>query len=128
VNKDSADAETAGERLPPGSRPQGSRLVPVDVDRDSEVLARRYTDVRAHLITAAVIAVRRFERSGGPPYVGVALLTVDPPRIQVPVEFASALPVRGPNGNEAMPFSLSVMFGRRWEPWVVAVSPGPTSR
>jgi hypothetical protein len=128
-------AERGSPEPPPdiasgGARMSGPtpRLVPVDVDLDADVLAARYQNPQTHLIAAAVIAVRRFERPGGAPYLGGVVLNLDPRRIQVPVEHSASLPVRRIIESPASAFTVSLMYGRRWEPWVVDVSRGETSR
>lgn len=120
---------------PPGApltaddfRRSGSRLVPVDVALDPAVLVRRYPDPQRHLITAAAIGVRRYETAGGAPYVGSALIDVDPRRIQVPVDQAADLPPGRIDERERPRFRVSLMYGRRWEPWVADVSRGDASR
>jgi hypothetical protein len=49
------------------------------------------------------------------------VVNLDPVRIHVPRELAPALPLwdaARPAGREP-PFTLSVRYGRYWEPWVV---------
>jgi hypothetical protein len=102
-----------------------SRLVPVDVARDGATLAARYPDPRTHLIVPAVVGIGRIARAGGPPGLGGMLISVDPPRIQVPVGLSAGVPFVSPRDNTSTtPFSMSLMYGSRWEPWIVSVDPG----
>lgn len=123
-------AEGAGEAVPQDDlRRNGSRVVPVDSAVDAQTLTQRYPDPRTHLIARALIRVQRYERRpGAAPYVGGWLINVDPRRIQVPVELSRDLPVRQFNENQRDRFTVSLMYGRRWEPWVTAVSREGASR
>jgi hypothetical protein len=103
-------------------RAYGSRLVPIAVAADAAALAQRYPDPLTHLITAAVVRIVRFERAGGSPYLGGTLANINPRRIQVPAAHAAALPVRGlAERTGESRYTVSLMYGRRWEPWVVGV-------
>jgi hypothetical protein len=111
-------------RLAPGGAPDEyartrmSRLVVVDADRDADVLAQRYPNARTHLITAATIGIWHI----GPPSpagIGTSVSGVTPPRIQVPREWAGALPLT--NARETRtppPFAIDVRYGTRYEPWI----------
>jgi hypothetical protein len=98
-----------------------SRLVPVAVATDAEPLAERYPDPRTHLIAAAIVRISRFETPGRAPYVGGMLQNIDPRRIQVPSTHAAALPMDARVDMRQSRYRLSLMYGARWEPWVVAV-------
>ena len=115
--------EPAGRnRILPDIRSYGSRLVPVAVDVDAAALAQRYSDARTHLITAGVVRIARFERAGGLPYLGGMLANINPRRIQVPAAHAASLPVRSTvEGLAESGYTVSVMYGSRWEPWVVGI-------
>jgi len=95
------------------ARAEGSRLVVVDVDPDAAVLEQRYPDGRTHLITAGLA------RSSD------VVVNLDPVRIHVPRELAAALPywpaTRTPDYIHA-PFTLSLQYGRHWEPWVIEIA------
>jgi hypothetical protein len=100
-----------------------SRLVPVAIGPDAAALVARHPDPRTHLIAAAIVGIQRLDAVDGPAYVGGMLLTVDPQRIQVPASLAVNLPRRRFDG-ELQPFSVGLMYGSRWEPWVVSVDRG----
>jgi len=117
-NRDEAVAERGAMA---GPRVNGSRLVPVAVDRDADALAQRYPDARTHLIAAATLRVVRFELPAGAPYIGGRLLNLDPQRIQIRAELAAELPLWTPGTRERTPYAISLMYGSRWEPWVTEV-------
>lgn len=119
-------AQGSGERAPvDGRRTNGSRLVPVAVDRVADVLAQRFPNPGTHLIAAATVRVALFRPPNGTPYVGGMLVNIDPRRIQIPAERAASLPRRSPEENpQSTPFRISLMYGARWEPWVVDVEAG----
>ena len=100
-----------------------SRLVPVAIGPDAASLVAQYPDSRTHLIAAAVVGIQRLDAVGGPVYLAGMLLNVDPQRIQVPAALAATLPQRRFDG-ELEPFSVSLMYGSRWEPWIVSVERG----
>jgi hypothetical protein len=116
--------QRAGQPVPvEGLGGIGSRLVPVAVDRDAAVLALQYPDPRTHLITAATIRVVRFVVPDGAPYVGGTLVNIDPRRIQIPSAHASNLPRREQGEDpQRRPYTISLMYGSRWEPWAAAVN------
>lgn len=126
------EAVLRGADAPPGlsERPPAetfgviSRLVPVDAARDAGVLAQRYPDPRSHLITAAVVRIALFALPRQAPYVGGVLADIDPRRIQVPSEFAALLPASGGFDAPRTRYTLSLVYGARWEPRVVAVDSG----
>jgi hypothetical protein len=94
------------------ARAEGSRLVVVDVDADAAVLERRYPNGRTHLITAGTA------RPDG------IVVNLDPVRINVPREMAAELPRwRATRDSRSHPpFTMSLRYGRHWEPWVVEVA------
>ncbi len=94
------------------ARTEGSRLVVVDVDEDAAALEQRYPDGRTHLITAGLARA------------GDVIVNLDPQRIHVPRELASALPrweATRAAISDQLPFTLSLRYGRHWEPWVMRV-------
>jgi len=95
------------------ARVEGSRLVVVDIEEDAAALERRYPDGRRHLITAGLART------------GDIVVNLDPVRIHVPRELASALPrweAARVSALDQLPFSLLLRYGRHWEPWVADVS------
>jgi hypothetical protein len=103
------------------SRATRSRLIPVDVDRDPDALARRYPDSRTHLISPALVSVRRFIPPASPPYVSAMLVTIDPRGIQIPTELRRSMPPRAAGGRTP-PMQVTIRYGRSWVPWVEAVA------
>jgi hypothetical protein len=97
-----------------------SRLVPVAIGPDAATLVERYPDPRTHLIAAAIVGIMRTDSVGEPAYLAGTVMNVDPRRIQVPASLAGSLPQRRFEG-ELQPFSVSLMYGSRWEPWIVSV-------
>lgn len=119
-----ADRERQATEPAPGEGFErfGSRLVPVAVDPDVDVLAQRFPDPAMHLIVAATVRVMLFRPMNEPPYIGGQLTGIDPQRIQVPATRASQLPRFGPGENPTnRSFRISLMYGARWEPWVEGV-------
>ena len=104
-----------------------SRLVPVAVHRDAATVTAQFPDPRTHLIVSASVGIRRFETVAGVPYIGGVVFAVQPRRIQVPPELAARLPPQDRRGLTA-PFSVSVLYGRRWAPWVADIMPAAVSR
>jgi hypothetical protein len=104
-----------------------SRLVPVAVMRDAAPLVERFPDPRTHLIVRASVGIRRFQLSAGMPYVGGIVAAVEPRRIQVPPELAARLPLQD-RSRRLTPFSVSLMYGSRWEPWVTDLRPAGASQ
>jgi hypothetical protein len=102
-----------------------SRLVPVAIAPDARTLAERFTNPRTHLVTAAVVRVARFDPplTGGTSYIGGMLRTIDPARIQVPSSLAASLPMSARADVRQSRYTVSLMYGARWEPWVMGVAP-----
>jgi hypothetical protein len=100
-----------------------SRLVPVAIGPDAATLVARYPDPRTHLISAATVGIMRTDPVGEPAYLAGMVMNVDPRRIQVPAALAGNLPSRRFDA-ELQPFSVSLMYGSRWEPWIASVDRG----
>jgi len=103
------------------SEPVAFRVRGEIVRSDGDVLSARYPNARTHLVTAGRIRVTRHEPRGEPPYLTGSIENIEPRRIHVPRELASALL---PRRFDAAPPSLtvSIRYGRNFEPWVVGIS------
>jgi hypothetical protein len=101
----------------------------VDAARDAETLARRYPDGRTHLITAAEVRldVVSFPEAQGP-YLSGSILNIDPNAVYVPRTLAGELPLRERDRGRPAPYQVTIGYGARWEPYVLAVSPGAASQ
>jgi hypothetical protein len=109
------DVESAAER--------SSRLVAVDADRDAATLRGRHADPTRYLITAAVVRAMLVVPPRGQPYITGIVERVDPGALHVPTELATQLPSAGRASDpEQRPlYRVSVRYGRRLEPWIVAI-------
>jgi hypothetical protein len=96
-----------------------SRLVPVDAARDADALMARYSDARTHLIAAAVVQLSRIAPPRETPFLSGIVANIDPVRIRVPRDLASRFPPQ--ESRAALGYSVSLRYGRRWEPFVVDV-------
>ena len=104
-----------------------SRLFAVDVGLDAAQLREKYPDRARYTIMHANIRAH-FERnqSGADRWTGY-IQGLDNSTINVPVEFRGAIgsvrhsaPWGGPVPEGTPPFQVTVAFGKRFEPWVVA--------
>jgi hypothetical protein len=96
------------------ARERGSRLVPIDVSDDSHALVQQYPDAGRYLITAAIVRASWQDPPDAAPYVTVGIFAVAPKALHIPLGFAPA--VAGER------YRVSVVYGRRFEPWIVAAS------
>jgi hypothetical protein len=107
-------------------RERGSRLVVVDVDRDAATLRQRYPDATRYLVTAAVVRAVSFSPTNEPPYVIGMVDRVDPSELHVPSDLAARLPPPPAAPDAQRPgYRVSIRYGRRVEPWIVAIEPSP---
>jgi len=102
-----------------GTHPSRSRLVPVDADRDAGVLRRRYPDA-THVVAPAVLDIARVAGPDGTARVTGVVVTIDPRGVQVPTTLRANLPRRR-RSTAAPPLRVTIRWGRRWEPWIVAI-------
>ena len=107
-------------------RQRASRLVPVDADEAPARLAARYPNAATHLIARGVMRVWWVRTADAPPYVYGSIVDVSPRRIHVPPLLGDALPARS-DFQDRERYRVDVMYGRAWEPWVVATT-GSASR
>jgi len=114
--RNSLDAVSQEERL-------ASRLFVVDAGLDRAALQRKYTDsaryaiVRGH-IEPTVIG----EGFSARLYGRVTAVRCD--NINVPMKFRDAIPARPGTPSSQEPFQVTVAFGRRLEPWILAAHTG----
>lgn len=89
----------------------GSRLVVVETGKDADALAAKYPDGRRHIITAAVLR-------------GGRVVNIEPAQILVPPRLAARLPgaARRSPGAALAAVTVTVQYGRLWQPWVVDVT------
>jgi hypothetical protein len=108
-----------------------SRLFAVDVGLDAAELRAKYPDRARYTIVHANIRAH-FERnqSGADRWTGY-IQGLDNGTVNVPAEFRGAIgsvrhsaPYGGPVPEGVLPFQVTVAFGRRFEPWVVAAEAG----
>ena len=107
-----------------------SRLFAVDAGPDAQALRAKYPDRTRYAIVQG--KVRPYHQSGRGKearwtgYIEV----IENARVNVPLEFRKAIESariagqRGPAAQGAAPFEVTVAFGKRFEPWVVAASAG----
>jgi hypothetical protein len=112
-------------------RQYATRLIAVDAASDAGTLARRYPDGRRYVITAAVVRIDVVPMAEGrPPYLAGMILNIDPNQIYVPRELAAALPFRTRDQDVGgpTPYQVTIGYGARWEPYLIAVTPGAVSQ
>jgi hypothetical protein len=104
-------------------REHSSRLVAVDADLDAATLRQRHPDPTRHLITAAVVRAVLMAPLGELPYITGMVERVDPGALYVPTELATQLPAarRAFDPGQRPRYRVSVRYGRRLEPWIVAI-------
>jgi hypothetical protein len=106
---------------------QASRLFVVDAGLDRAALQRKYTDPTRYAVVRGQIAPTVIgERSSARLYGRVTAVRCD--NINVPMKFRDAIPVDGPvrpvTASSQEPFQVTVAFGRRLEPWILAAHTG----
>lgn len=136
---DARELEEAEERLRRMAA-RDSRLVPVDVGSDAEVLRRRYADNTRYLITPAEIRMQRCWRDDCSEPVYGRVSHVLTRTIHVPLQYHGILAEALGGGRSgwnwtALYFRREVAgpryrvrlhYGARYEPWLAAVEPiGP---
>jgi Domain of unknown function (DUF4824) len=101
---------------------KGSRLVPVDADRDASVLKAKYPDARRHLIAAATARPQVVSPPNESPYVVGTINRIMPQQIHIPREWAAQVPTYHPSaGRAGARFDVDVRYGLNYEPWVTAI-------
>ena len=99
---------------------ESSRLFVVDAGLDAEVLRAQYPDPARHLIVRGQIRPQRVTRGKQDQLAGhVSALSIS--QINVPLEFQPAFKQAAPTGK-APSFAATVAFGKRLEPWIVALT------
>ena len=105
-----------------------SRLFAVDAGLDSAALRGKYPDrARYAIVRGSVRAHFNRNRTGDAQWTGY-IESLDNIRVSVPLEFRRAIGsvphtvARGGTVQEGSPFQITVAFGKRFEPWIVAAS------
>ena len=105
-----------------------SRLFAVDAGRDAQRLRAKYPDrARYAIVQGKVRASYQFGRGKEARWTGY-VADIQNGQINVPLEFrkvieSAQIPRRpGPAVQGAPPFEVTVAFGKRFEPWIVAAS------
>lgn len=104
-----------------------SRLFAVDAGRDAQALRAKYPDRTRYAIVLGKVRLSYQARRGTEErWMGYIEDLVND-QVNVPLEFRKALePARGATARagtpEVTPFEVTVAFGKRFEPWIIAVS------
>jgi hypothetical protein len=106
-----------------------SRLFAVDAGRDARALRAKYPDrTRYAIVQGKVRPTYQSHRAKQPPRWTGYIEVVENLRVNVPLEFRKAIesaprsiPSAGVPGDGPA-FEVTVAFGRRFEPWIVAAS------
>jgi hypothetical protein len=120
-------AQTAAEFLK-REETANSRLFAVDAGLDAQALRAKYPDRARYAIVRGSVRARFDRNRAGEAQWSGYIDGVDNARVNVPKEFRAALgavPRSVPWGGAAegvQPFQVTVAFGKRFEPWVVAAS------
>jgi hypothetical protein len=109
-----------------------SRLFAVDAGLDAGALRARYPDRSRYAIVRGKVRPQLAASRGKETKVAGYIESLDIARINVPIEFRRtiqaiavgprALPLPGPLPAVEPPFEVTVAFGKRFEPWIVAAS------
>jgi Domain of unknown function (DUF4824) len=110
-------------------RIRGARLVPVDAGLDPDALRRAYPDRSRFIIVPAVVNIhvgfgRRTPPAAAPRVLGGSVRAVTTTLV-VPREFRAALEraESRPSDRGAPRYSVTIAYGHRHEPWIVAIQP-----
>lgn len=99
---------------------ENSRLFAVDAGLDAEALRAKYPDKARYLIARGQVRPQLVMRDKQDRLSGyISALSID--RINVPVEFQHALK-QDERTRKTAPFEAGVAYGRRLEPWIVAMA------
>lgn len=119
-------AESAAEQLK-REQASSSRLFAVDVGLDAAALRSQYRDRGRYAIVRGSVRVVYYGRGAGARLSG-HLEGLSNSSISVPREFRHVFasmprgPVYGDVAQGALPLQVTVAFGKRFEPWIVAAS------
>jgi Domain of unknown function (DUF4824) len=127
--KNEQDAQNAAENLQ-REETVSSRLFVVDAGHDAAALRAKYPDrVRYVIVRGSIRAQYQRDRGAAGLWTG-HIEGLDNGQINVPLEFRRAFGTV-PTSNEwesspqvGPPFQATVAFGKRFEPWIVAVEAG----
>jgi len=121
-------ARAAADQLE-SERISGSRLVPIDAGLDPDALRRAYPDRSRFIIVPAVVNIRVGFGRRTPPAIAPRVLSgtvrAVTTTLVVPREFRAALEraESRPSDRGAARYSVTIAYGRRHEPWIVAIEP-----
>lgn len=106
-----------------------SRLFAVDAGRDARALRAKYPDrTRYAIVQGKVRPYHEIHRAKQPPRWTGHIEIIENARVNVPLEFRKMIesaPRSIPSvgvPSDGPPFEVTVAFGRRFEPWIVAAS------
>lgn len=104
-----------------------THLLAVDAGRDPAALRRKYPDPARHLIVRAVVRLsyqktwdQNTRQMVPPKFLRGYIQIVVPDEIHVPLPQAAALP-GAPADRNAARYGVTLRYGTRYEPWVVAI-------
>lgn len=107
-----------------------SRLVLVDAGPNPATLRQRYPDRSRYLITQArITAYRTYNDKGGKPTLRASVSTLLPATVSVPHSYRALFLAYRPKiterrlppyGNALPDYTVTLAYGRRYEPWVVS--------
>lgn len=105
-----------------------SRLFAVDTGRDARALRAKFPDrTRYAIVQARVRPHYQYGRAKVPRWTGT-IEVIENARVNVPLEYRKAIesaprsiPPAGAGGGEPA-FEVTVAFGKRFEPWIIAAS------
>jgi hypothetical protein len=102
------------------------RLILVDAAKTAEPLLRNYSDRGRYLIVKGVIGLGYTVGEGGGSQLTPGISQILPDSIHVPPPLSWILPRASGGQNSKRPrYSLTISYGRDFEPWVTAVGEPP---
>jgi len=122
-------AQSAAEQLK-REETSGSRLFAVDAGLDAAALRAKYPDRARYAIVKGIVRAQfNRNRSGEGEFTGHVENLVNR-QVNVPIEFRRAIgsvprtAAWKEMAQEGSPFQITVAFGKRFEPWIIAASAG----
>lgn len=121
-----ADQQKAAVQRLARERTSNSRLFAIDAGKDIAVLRAQYPDRERYAIVRGSVRMQRLSEKS-PRWAGY-IAEIANNRVHVPLEFRPAIrsmpqTPRGESRYDASaPFQATVAFGKRLEPWILAVS------
>jgi len=111
-----------------------TRLFAVDAGTDAAALRAKYPDRARYAIVQGKVRATSTGRRGEKPEWAGQIEDLLGDRINVPIEFRNGLkstPVMHRHGEytvDSTPFSATVAYGKKFEPWLVSVELGPAHK